>query len=177
MVALDQRFCMESAMKPKVLMLSAAVLMGSAGLAFAQTSTQPPQTPAGPSSTAPGKAVGQQNMNDTAPAGSKSTMSSSGSTATQSDSAQQPGSSEPKQAQSQAPNTSKHRAMASRRYEPRATGRDRATTALNLLEEKGYRDFSSLRPVGRNYEINANQNGKSVTVVVNPDTRTVRTQG
>jgi hypothetical protein len=168
---------MESLMKPKVLMLSAAVLMGSAGLAFAQTSTQPPQTPAGPSSTAPGKAVGQQDMNDTAPAGSKSMMSGSGTTATQSDNVNQPGSSEPKQAQSQAPNTGKHRAMASRRYEHRATEPDRATTALNLLEQKGYRDFSSFHRAGRDYEISANQNGKSVTVLVNPDTKSVKTQG
>jgi len=163
-------------MKPKALMLSAAVLLGSAGLAFAQTNSQPPQTPAGPTSPAPGTAVGQQNMNDNAPAGSKSTIGGSGSTGTQSNNAQ-PGSSETKQAQSQAPNTSKHRVMASRRYERRATEPDGATTALNLLEQKGYRDFSSFHRTGRNYEINANRNGKSVTVLVNPDTKSVKTQG
>jgi len=165
-------------MKPKALMLSAAVLLGSAGLAFAQTNTQAPQTPAGPTSSQSGTAIGQQNMNDNAPAGSKATIGRSGSTGTQSNNAQ-PGSSEPKQARSQAPNTSKHRVMASRRYErrDRAVEPDRATTALNLLEEKGYRDFSSFHRAGRDYEINANRNGKSVTVLVNPDTKSVKTQG
>ena len=127
-------------MKPKALMLSAAVLLASAGLAFAQTYSQPPQTPAGPTSP-------------------------------------QPGASGTKQAQSQTPRTSKHRVMASRRYQERATERDPATTALNLLEEKGYRDFSSFHRSGRDYEITANRNGKSVNVMVNPETRTVRTQG
>jgi len=169
-------FTWRVAMKPKALMLSAAVLLGSAGLAFAQTNTQAPQTPAGPTSSQPGTAIGQQNMNDNAPAGSKSRMGGSGSTGTESNNAQ-PSSSEPKQAQSQAPNTSKHRVMASRRYERRATEPDRATTALNLLEQKGYRDFSSFHRAGRDYEINASRNGKSVTVLVNPDTKSVRTQG
>ena len=162
-------------MKPKALMLSAAVLLGSAALAFAQT--QPTHTPASPSSSAPSTAVGHQNMNDNAPAGSKSTMGGSSSTATQSNNNTQPGTSTTKQAQSQAPKTHKHRVMASRRYERRATGDDRATTALNILEEKGYRDFSTLRPEGRGYAVTAEQNGKSVSVVVNPDTKTVRTQG
>lgn len=163
-------------MKPKALMLSAAVLLASAGLAFAQTYSEPPQTPAGPTSPRPGTTVQQQNMNDNAPAGSKSTMSNSGSSASQSSNTQ-PGASGTKQAQSQTPKTSKHRVMASRRYQERATERDPATTALNLLEEKGYRDFSSFHRSGRDYEITANQNGKSVNVVVNPETRTVRTRG
>lgn len=163
-------------MKPKALMLSAAVLLGSAGLALAQTYSQPPQTPAGPTSPEPGTTVQQQNMNDNAPAGSKSTMSSSGPSASR-PSNTQPGTSEAKQAQSQTPKTRKHRVLVSHRYERPTTGRDRATTALNLLEERGYRDFSTLRPMGRNYEISANQNGRRVTVVVNPDAKTVRTQG
>lgn len=158
-------------MKPKALMLSAAVLLASAGLAFAQTYSQPPQTPAGPTSPRSGTTVQQQNVNDNAPAGSKSTMSNSQSSNTR------PGASGTKQAQSQTPRTSKHRVMASRRYQERATERDPATTALNLLEEKGYRDFSSFHRSGRDYEITANRNGKSVNVMVNPETRTVRTQG
>ncbi len=161
-------------MKLQALMVSAAVLLGSASFAFAQTYSQPPQTPAGPTSPQSGTSM-QQNMNDSAPAGSKSDMSQPGPSAAQSN--VQPGSTGTKQAQSQPPRTGKHRAMASRRYEPRSAQRDRATTALNLLEEKGYRDFSSFRQTGRDYAITASQNGKSVNVVVNPDTRTVRTQG
>src|SRR5262249_51791994 len=122
-------------MKPKALILSAAVLLGSAAVVFAQTYSEPPQTPAGPTSPQPGTTAQQQNMNDNAPAGSKSTINGAGM----------------KQAQSQPPRTSKHRAMASRRYEPRAPGHDRATTALNLLEERGYRDFSNFHQVGRDF--------------------------
>jgi hypothetical protein len=149
-------------MKPKALMLSAAVLLGSVAVAFAQTSSEPPQTPAGPTTAQPGTTVQQQkqqNMNDNAPAGSKSMMNSTGS-----------------QAQAQPPRTSKHRTLASRRYE-RTAGRSPATTALNLLEEKGYRDISSLRPDGRSFEVTANQNGKPVNVVVDPIAKTVRPQG
>ena len=161
-------------MKPKALMLSAAVLLGSASLALAQTYSQPPQTPAGPTSPQPGTAVQQQNMNDSAPAGSKSAMNPSSSAQSQN---MQNGSAERWQAQSQAPRTSKHRTIASRRYEPRRTERDPATTALNLLEEKGYRDFSSFHRSGRDFEVSANQNGRTVNVVVDPSRKTVRPEG
>ncbi|HKX08668.1 MAG TPA: hypothetical protein VJN67_10765 [Stellaceae bacterium] len=67
--------------------------------------------------------------------------------------------------------------MAARRASRRYAEQDRATTALNVLEDKGYRDFSSLRPDGRDYEITAQKSGKSVTVVVNPDTKSVQTRG
>ena len=160
-------------MKPTALMLSAAVLLASASLAFAQTNSNPPQTPAGPTSMQPGTSA-QQNMNDNAPAGSKSTMSPSSSTQSQTT---QSSSTEAKQAQSQAPRTSKHRAMASRRLEPRRTERDPATTALNLLEDKGYRDFSSFHRTGRDFQVTANQNGHSVNVVVDPVSKTIRPQG
>jgi len=160
-------------MKPKALMLSAAVLLGSASLALAQTNSQPPQTPAGQTSSQPGTTA-QQNMNDAAPAGSKSTMSEPGSAQSQN---LQSGSTETKHAQSQAPRTSKHRTMAARRYEPRRTERDPATTALNVLEDKGYRDFSSFHRTGRDFEVSANQNGRSVNVVVDPVAKTVRPRG
>jgi hypothetical protein len=160
-------------MKPKALLLSAAVLLGSASLALAQTYSEPPQTPAGPTSPQPGTTAQQQNMNDNAPAGSKSGMSEPSSTQSHN---LRNGSAETRQAQSQAPRTSKHRTMASRRYEPRRTERDPATTALNLLEERGYRNFSNFHQTGRDFEVSANQNGRTVNVVVDPFTKTVRPQ-
>jgi hypothetical protein len=81
-----------------------------------------------------------------------------------------------KQAQIQPPHSRKHMAMASRHLAPRTSAEGRATTALNLLENNGYRDFSTFKRVGRDFEISANENGKTVTVVVDPDTKTVRTQ-
>jgi hypothetical protein len=143
-------------MKPKALMLSAAILLGSAALAAAQTQSATP-------APAPAQTGAQS-----------SSIPSTGSSAAQST---KPHSGATKQAQIQAAKASKRGVMAARRHEPRTAEHDRATTALNLLEEKGYRDFSSLRPVGRDYEITANQNGKSVTVVVDPQTKTVRTRG
>lgn len=135
-------------MKLKALMLSAAVLLGSAAVAFAQTSTEPPKTPAGPTSAQTGTTSQPQKKPQLA--------------------AQPKGRAEP---------MSKHAAMASRRGERSPASAARATTALNVLEDHGYRDFSSFRPTGRDFEITANQNGKTVTVVVNPDSKTVRTQG
>ena len=158
-------------MKPKALMLSVAVLLGSAAVAFAQTYSEPPQTPAGPTSPQPGTTARQQNMNDNAPAGSKSTMGGPRSTTTQSNQTV-------KQAQSQALNTRKQRVMASsRRHEGQRVERDPATTALNLLEENGYRDFSNFRRTGRDFEVTADQNGRSVNIVVDPVAKTVRPQG
>jgi hypothetical protein len=100
-----------------------------------------------------------------------------GSGAQQSNNAQ-PGSTGTKQqAQSQPPRTSKHRTLASKRLEPSAVEGDRATTALNLLEEHGYRDFSTFQRAGKDYEIKTQKNGNTVTVLVNPATKTVQTQG
>jgi hypothetical protein len=132
-------------MKPKALMLSAAVLLGSAAVAFAQTSTPSPQAPAGGT---------QQQMN------------------------RQPASAGMSQTQTQPPRTSKHRALASRRVRSGASRRhDPATAALNLLEANGYRDFSTFHRVGHEFAITTNQNGKTVTVLADPQTKTIRTGG
>lgn len=156
-------------MKPKALMLSAAVLLASTAVVFAQTNS-PTTMPSGPSSS-----TTSRQMNNSSPPAARPAANAPAPSAAQSN--KQPSSTEMKQAQSQPPRTSKHRAMAARRMKPRYAEHDRATTALNVLEDKGYRDFSSLRPEGRNYEITAQKSGKSVTVVVNPDTKSVQTQG
>lgn len=137
-------------MKPKALMLSAAVLLSSVAVAFAQT-----QTPTSSSSSMPG---------------------GTGSSAVQSNKAQ-PGSTGMTQAQTQPPRTSKHRAMASRGVRSEPTADERSTTALNILEDHGYRDFSTFHPMGRDFAITVNQNGRTVTVVVDPDANTLRTEG
>jgi hypothetical protein len=67
--------------------------------------------------------------------------------------------------------------MAARRREEGMESHDRATTALNVLEANGYRDFSTFHPMGHDFAISANQNGKTVTVVVDPESKTVRTEG
>lgn len=150
-------------MKPKLLMLSAAVLLASAAVAFAQTSTQ-----------SPSMQPGATQMNQQPASGSMSGGTSS--RAAQPNKAQ-PGSTGMSQAQTQPPRTSKHRVMAARRREERMESHDPATTALNILEANGYRDLSTFHPMGHNFAITANQNGKTVTVVVDPATKSVRTEG
>jgi hypothetical protein len=158
-------------MKPKALMLSAAVLLGSTAVVFAQANSLPTVTPGGPTSGAM-----TQHINENPSPAAQPAAKAMAPNAAQS-SAAQPTSTDKKQAQTQSPRTSKRRAMAARHVTPRSSERDRATTALNLLEEKGYRDFSTFRPAGRDYEITTKQSGKSVTVLVNPDTKSVQTQG
>jgi hypothetical protein len=154
-------------MKPKSLMLSAAMILASAAVAFAQTKYAPTATPSDPASgtTQP------MNAQPSTPAMPDGT----GSSAVQSNDTQ-PGSTDMRQAQTQPPRTSKHRAMAARHVAPREGEHDRATTALNLLVDNGYRDFSTFHSMGRDFAITASQGGRTVTVVVNPDTKTVRTQ-
>jgi len=161
-------------MNPKALLMSAAVLLGSASLALAQTYSEPPQTPAGPTSPQPGTTAQQQKTGETGPAESQSTMGQSSSAQSQ---IMQSGTTGTRQAESQPAHTTKHRRMASRHYERARSERDPATTALNLLEENGYRNFSSFHRAGRDFEATANQNGRNVTVVVDPVTKSVRPQG
>lgn len=155
-------------MKLKALMLSTAVLLASAAVAFAQTSTnqQPPVSTVSPAS--PGA------MQPSLPSTSNVVPDGTGA------SAGQPANMQPDTTgmnEEKPLGTTKHRALASRRMEPRAGEHDRSTTALNLLVVNGYRDFSTFRAVGQEFEVTANQDGKTVTVMVNPDTKTVRPEG
>ena len=160
-------------MKPKSLMLSAAVLLGSAAVAFAQTQTPAPSSQ--PATTQPAITQPATTQPSQQPA-ADSMSGGTGSSAAQSNTAQ-PASTGMSQAQTRPPRTSKHRAMVARRGEERMKSQDRATTALNVLEANGYRDFSTFHPMGRNFAITANQNGKKVTVVVDPATKSVRPEG
>jgi Peptidase propeptide and YPEB domain len=56
-------------------------------------------------------------------------------------------------------------------------GANRMTEALNLLEAQGYGSFSNFKADGANYEATVSQNGKSFTVVINPDSGQVTRQG
>lgn len=53
---------------------------------------------------------------------------------------------------------------------------DRATMALNALEAKGYVNFSNFRPDGRNFAAEVTKDGKTINVVVAPETGTVTVQ-
>jgi len=50
---------------------------------------------------------------------------------------------------------------------------NRETAALNLLGANGYSDFTNFRTDGKNFEATVLRNGKTETVVVNPDAKTV----
>lgn len=50
----------------------------------------------------------------------------------------------------------------------------RATQALNLLEAKGYGDFKDFKADGNTFEAKVQQQGKTMTVVVDPLTKMVQ---
>jgi len=52
----------------------------------------------------------------------------------------------------------------------------RMTHALNLLEAKGYGDFTNFRADGKNFEATVTQNGKAISVVVDPDANQITQQ-
>jgi len=52
---------------------------------------------------------------------------------------------------------------------------DRIMHALTLLESRGYRDFTSIRPDGRDYDVGVLHGGKTVTLAVDPDTGKIAT--
>ena len=49
------------------------------------------------------------------------------------------------------------------------------TKALNLLEAKGYINFTNFHKVGNVFEATVTEKGKRITVTVNPDSGTVQT--
>jgi len=51
---------------------------------------------------------------------------------------------------------------------------NRETEALNLLGANGYPDFKNFHRDGKNFEATVTQNGKTRTVMVDPDARTVK---
>jgi hypothetical protein len=52
----------------------------------------------------------------------------------------------------------------------------RITYALNLLEAKGYGDFSDFRQDGKNFTATVSQDGKRFTVMIDPDSRRITRQ-
>jgi len=53
----------------------------------------------------------------------------------------------------------------------------RETAALNLLEAKGYGDFKDFHADGRNFMATVTQQGRSFTVIINPDLGALTQQG
>jgi hypothetical protein len=54
---------------------------------------------------------------------------------------------------------------------------NRMTQALNLLEAKGYGDFTNFKADGSNFTATVAQNGQHFAVLVNPDSGQVTRQG
>lgn len=60
---------------------------------------------------------------------------------------------------------------------PAASGADRMTHALNLLEATGYGGFSSFAPDGKNFTATVTENGRRFTVLVDPDSDQITRRG
>jgi hypothetical protein len=61
---------------------------------------------------------------------------------------------------------------------PRGTSLgNRMTQALNLLEAKGYADFSNFKQDGNNFAATVKQNGESFGVVIDPESGQITRQG
>ncbi|HUK11410.1 MAG TPA: hypothetical protein VLX09_26320 [Stellaceae bacterium] len=75
----------------------------------------------------------------------------------------------------QSPPIATHSSPIAVRHEVRAllNNENRETAALNLLGANGYSDFVNFRADGKNFEATVLRGGKTETVVVNPDARTV----
>lgn len=52
----------------------------------------------------------------------------------------------------------------------------RATEALNLLEAKGYTQFSNFRRDGKDFEATVNHDGRQMAVMIDPDSNTISQQ-
>ncbi len=162
-------------MKPKALMLSAAVLLGGTAVAFAQANSPPTVTPSSPAMTQHSK------ESPTTPA--TPAVKSAGSTAARSTNTKaataetKSATTQMKTARMAIPRKANRREEMAERGAQRRDSGDPATTALNLLEEHGYHDFSTFQRAGQDYEIKTKKNGSPLTVLVNPYTKTVQTQG
>jgi hypothetical protein len=53
---------------------------------------------------------------------------------------------------------------------------NRATMALNALESQGYVNFSNFRADGRNFAADVTKGGKSMHILVAPETGTISVQ-
>ena len=56
-----------------------------------------------------------------------------------------------------------------------AVGRQ-ATKALNLLEAKGYGDFQNFRSHGTDFTATVKQDNRTLTLLIDPDSRTITTE-
>lgn len=68
-------------------------------------------------------------------------------------------------------------AAATARLDRNAPSVERMTQALNLLEAKGYGDFRDFTADGKDFTASVNDNGRHVTVLVDPDAGTITPQG
>ena len=73
------------------------------------------------------------------------------------------------------PMSAQHHAQNARYLRDTKSG-DRMTKALNLLEAKGYTDFTNFRPDGSDYSATIAKNGHDETVRVDPDSGQVTAQ-
>jgi hypothetical protein len=53
----------------------------------------------------------------------------------------------------------------------------RMTSALNLLEAKGYASFNDFKPAGKDFTAMVKKNGHDTTVHIDPDSGQITTQG
>lgn len=65
---------------------------------------------------------------------------------------------------------------AAARHDKAAPLEERMTDALNLLEAKGYGDFSGFRQDGKNFAATVSQDGRRFTVVIDPDSNRITRQ-
>ena len=80
-------------------------------------------------------------------------------------------------AMSAAAHAAPHTAVAAHRYSDNTREGRRETRALNLIEAKGYGDYTDFHAAGKNFTAQVDSHGKRFTVVANPDTGRVTAQG
>lgn len=67
-------------------------------------------------------------------------------------------------------------AMAAVTTHSQAHSAARMTSALNLLEAKGYASFNNFKVDGDNFSATVTKNGHTETVIINPDSGQITTQ-